>query len=550
MRILLILISTLTFSTHSSLAQLADWVWARAGGGSANESGYSVATDNSGNVYVAGTFSSNSVVFDTTTLSTAFFMKPALFLVKYDTYGNMVWARTAQGKVSYGMALAVDQVGNIYITGGFESATIVFDSVTLSLDSLGSDIYLTKFDTNGNVVWAKRTGGIFNDQSYCITIDSAGDIFIGGIFGMTFNFAGNTLISTGTSRDLFFAKYSSNGTELWAKSAGGNYEDILNSIALDSIGNIYLAGQFQSTQMIIGNDTLINNGQWWDSFIIKCDQFGNPIWAKNPGSIEDDYAKSIACDNSGNIFISGNFRGSSISFDSTTLVNSNTQNYDIYVAKYDSNGFLQWGKSAGGSSHDQSLAMCLDANSNVYVTGFFESLSINFGAFTLTRPSSNGAEAYLACYDSNGNELWVKKGTGAGYDWSQDVTCDNSGNVFITGYFGGYSILFGTQYIHSSANGNHTEVFIAKLGIPVGLIDLDDETHLEIYPNPSSGYFSLRTKQLPMNIQIFNSLGQVVRNLIIISEEDFNLNLTNSGIYFIRTTTQNETHLFKLVIKN
>ncbi len=549
MKKLIIFISLVIFSMLSTQAQVADWVWARAGGGSSNEGGYSVATDNSGNVYVAGTFSSNSVVFDTTTLSTVFSLKPALFLVKYDSYGNMVWARTAQGKVSYGMALAVDLVGNIYLTGGFESATIVFDSVTLSLDSLGSDIYLTKFDTNGNVMWAKRTGGVFNDQSYCITTDSAGDIYIGGVFGMTFNFGNNTLISTGSSRDLFLAKYSSTGNELWAKSAGGNYEDILNSIALDYQGNIYLAGQFQSTQFIIDTDTLINNGQWWDSFVVKCDPSGNSIWAKNPGSVDDDYAESIAIGNNGDIFLAGNFRGASISFDSTTLVNSNTQNYDIYVAKYDNNGVLQWAKSAGGNSHDQSLAMCIDANSNVYVTGFFESLSINFGNINLTRPSSNGAEAYLTCYNSNGNELWAKKGIGAGYDWSQAVTCDNSGNVFITGYFGGYSILFGSQYIHSSSNGNHTETFVAKLGIPVGLNDIEEQNHVAIYPNPSRGNFSISTQQFPMNIQILNSLGQVVKKLIINSDKEHSISLVSNGIYFIRTTSQYETRLYKLIIQ-
>lgn len=550
MRNLFLLISLIIVPVLSSLAQVSDWVWARAGGGSSNESGYSVAADNSGNVYVAGTFSSNSAVFDTTTLSTLFSLKPALFLVKYDSFGNMVWARTAQGKVSYGMALAVDQTGNIYLTGGFESASIVFDSFTLSRDSLGSDIYLAKFDTNGNVIWAKRTGGVFNDQSLCVTTDSAGDIYVGGIFGGTFSFGSSTLISTGSYRDLFFARYSSNGTEMWAKSAGGIYEDQINSITLDAQGNIYFSGQFQSPQLILGNDTLINYGQSWDSFVAKCDPTGNYIWAKNPGSVDDDYAESVAVDNNGNVFISGNFRGSSISFDSVSLANNNTQNFDLYVAKYDNYGGLQWVKGAGGNSHDQSLALCIDASSNVYITGFFESLSINFGSINLTRPSSNGAEAFLASYDANGNELWAKKGTGAGYDWSQDVTCDNSGNVFITGYFGGYSILFGTQYVNSSANGNHTEVFVAKLGIPVGLSEVDEQDRVTIFPNPSNGIFFIRAPMIPVQIQILNSVGQVVKNLSIKAEEELKVNLTSDGIYFIRTTTQYESCSFKLMIQN
>ncbi len=540
MRKLVLTILLFINSFSSIFAQVPDWIWARSGGGSANEAAYSVTTDILGNVYIAGTFSSNTIAFGSFTLSTTFSLKPALFFVKYDSNGNVIWAKTAVGRVStYGMGLATDPAGNIYVTGGFESSSIIFDSITLNQDSVGADIFIAKYDNSGNVVWAKRAGGSTFDNAYSIDSDAYGNLYVGGTFSGTCVFGSDTLISNSNYSDLLLLKFDNNGNEIWARRAGGIYGDEIKSVVIDTFGNIFIAGSFQSSTLLFGNDTLLNSGQW-DPFIAKYDNFGNELWAKSSGSTIDDKGTSLTSDASGNVYMSGWFKGSSITFGTTTLNNSSFVYDDIFIVKYDGNGNVIWANGAGGNRHDQSLGICTDGIGNVYISGLFESPTAIFGTVTLTKPGLYDAEVFLANYDLNGNIIWAKKGSGAGYDWSQSVTIDNSGNVYIAGYYGGFSILFGAQYINSSANGNHTEVFISKLGLTVGLNEVNNSNLIFIYTNPVQEHCIIYANPSVKSIQIINSLGQEIWKLMVDGEGEFSFTFNRSGLFYIRITTLDE----------
>ena len=173
-----------------------------------------------------------------------------------------------------------------------------------------------------NWQWAKGVGGTDWDGIFATTIDTQGNIYVVGIFNSpTITFGSTTLTNNG-EEDIFIAKYNSNGNVLWAKSAGGIYEDRALSVIVDASGNIVVTGSFNSPTITFGTTTLTNNGNY-NIFIAKYNNNGDVLWAKSAGSNDEDFVSSIvAVDATGNIIIAGSFSSPTITFGSTTLINN------------------------------------------------------------------------------------------------------------------------------------------------------------------------------------------------------------------------------------
>jgi hypothetical protein len=298
---------------------LGNVVWVKSAGGQNTDIGSSVALDVLGNTYLVGFFSSSTINFGTTTLTNA--GDYDMFLVKYDATGNVVWAKSAGGSALDGaLSFAVDAYGNAYVAGYYESPTLIFGSTTLTNAGSG-DIFLVKYNASGNVVWAKSAGGTGLDEAMSIAVDASGNTYVAGYFSSyTLLFGSTTLTSLG-SEDIFLAKYDVNGNVVWAKKAGGMSDDRTNSIAVDAYGNTYVAGYFSSTNLDFGATTLINTGQA-DIFLARYDAIGNVIWAKSVGGTSDDRAISSVVDAYGNIYLTGSFCSDTFAFGSITLTSA------------------------------------------------------------------------------------------------------------------------------------------------------------------------------------------------------------------------------------
>src|SRR5262249_37154390 len=143
-----------------------------------------------------------------------------IFVAKYDPSGNVVWA-TSAGKLSslYGPSITADALGNTYVTGYFLNMYAAFGTTTLT--SAGQhEIFLVKFDTQGNQAWARRAGGAFADLTHDISSDSEGNVYITGSFVNNASFNLTPLYGYG-AHDVFVTKYDPTGNVLWAKRAGG-----------------------------------------------------------------------------------------------------------------------------------------------------------------------------------------------------------------------------------------------------------------------------------------------------------------------------------------
>jgi hypothetical protein len=422
-----------------------DWEERRIGGAGDDRVSH-LALDRSGNIYITGSFR-ETAIFGATTLTSA--GGEDIFIAKVSNSGSFVWAKRVGGTGSdSGYGIAIDSSGNAYITGEFQG-TAVFGATTLT--SAGyDDTYISKVDSGGNFLWAKRAGGTSSDRGWSIAVDSSGNAYVTGYFRDTAVFGATTLTSAGNS-DIYVTKVDSGGNFLWAKRAGGTRDDYGNGIAVDSSGNAYITGYFVGTA-VFGATTLTSEGGN-DIYVAKVDSGGNFLWAKRAGGTSGNYGNGIAIDSSGNAYITGEFSGTAV-FGATTLTSAGWD--DIYVTKVDSGGNFLWAKRAGGTNSDHGYGIALDSSGNAYITGYFYGTAI-FGATTLTSVGSN--DIYIAKVDSGGNFLWAKRAGGTSSDHGYGIALDSSGNAYITGQFQGTAVFGATTLI--SAGGQ--DVFIWKV---------------------------------------------------------------------------------------
>ncbi|MFH1005081.1 MAG: hypothetical protein V1781_06265, partial [Bacteroidota bacterium] len=177
--------SLLTFlcSLLPFLSSAQSYLWAKSAGGSSDDIALSVSTDANGNILVAGYFDSPTIIFGSTTLTNA--GDYDMFLAKYDASGNVLWAKSAGGSDwDRASSVSTDANGNILVAGSFQSPTIIFGSTTLTKAGSDNyaDMFLAKYDASGNVLWAKSAGGSSDDIALSVSTDANGNILVAGNF--------------------------------------------------------------------------------------------------------------------------------------------------------------------------------------------------------------------------------------------------------------------------------------------------------------------------------------------------------------------------------
>lgn len=247
-----------------------------------------------------------------------------------------------------------------------------------------------------------------------------------------------------------------------AFSAGYNGNESTSSIATDASGNTYMTGSYTSSYINFGTFSLLNSFSGTsDVFLVKIDPSGIVLWAKTFGGADGDQGNGIAIDASGNVILTGWYTSASITFDATVLNNVGTASSDLFIAKYDSSGNLMWAKGAGGSVNDRGYAVSCDANSNIFITGWYSSPTINFGTGSLTNAGSATNDVFLVKYDANGTALWSKTIGGSSVDGGRACATDLLGNTYVIGSFSSSSINFGTGTLTNASSGTY-DLFVAK----------------------------------------------------------------------------------------
>ncbi|HYV90156.1 MAG TPA: SBBP repeat-containing protein [Chitinophagales bacterium] len=304
----------------SKLDNSGNFIWAKQMGATQADFGYAITVDVNGYVYTTGEFN-GTVNFDPgpgifNLISTY----PEIFISKLDASGDFVWAKQLGGTgEDKGYSIAVDESGNVYSTGyfkdtaDFDPGTGIYNLIAGGLAIIYSDIYISKLDASGNFVWAKQMGGTNNDRGNCITLDALGNIYLTGTFSDTCDFDPGpsiyNLISAGFL-DVFISKLDTAGNFLWAKQTGSTSSDEGYSVAVTPNGNVYTTGGFFGTADFdpgVGIYNLTSSGSS-DMFVSILNGSGDFLSAFHIGGIASDYGFSMVADETGSIYITGQFQ--------------------------------------------------------------------------------------------------------------------------------------------------------------------------------------------------------------------------------------------------
>jgi hypothetical protein len=434
-----------------------------------------------------------------------------VFIAKLSGNGNLIWAKqfahTVTGSSSmYAHSLVVDAECNVYSTGVFDG-TVDFDpgaginSYTNSGGFSGPDTYISKLDSNGNFVYAKKLPSVISEKGTTLDIDAFKNVIIGGRFEGTKDFDPGAgvfnMTTTGFSNtDIFLVKLDSIGAFVWAKQIGNALiNEQLNSIYADQNNNIYLTGEFKGTVDFNPDATAVYNlnATNIDAFIAKLNPNGNLLWAEQITGDSIEYGRAIELDNNKNIYTLGGFN------DSTDFDNDTNANFIVVPQSTYREPFIHKMKEK------------CDVDISVSVTGF------NFTAI-----QANATYQWLKCDEPL---LTILNGA-----TNQTYTAASSGNYAV---------------IVSNGNCKDTSACISTAALSINNIE---NQFCKIYPNPNTGVFIIDAQSKAI-ISITNVTGQSIgRYKIQKGLNTISMQSSANGIYYIRIDVEGQIQNYKMVI--
>jgi hypothetical protein len=380
-----------------------------------------------------------------------------------------------------GYSVAVDSGGNVFVAGQFR-ATADFDPDRASTKTLTPDKgdgYLAKYSPDGSFLWARRFGDDDYDQSYHVTVDDAGNAFMSGTFKGTATFSGvggNTTglgavsLNAGGKKSTLrtaglVARFSADGSLAWAKQLNGGFTlTYARGLAVPADGSaVYVTGLFTGT-LNVGTPQPVASGN--DGFVAKLDgSSGNALWAKGFGGVESDQGVGIALGTDGSLYIRGYCRGVVTFGTQTTQPASNGTDWFI-TQMNGADGAFGWVRrgDVGGRSAlilSGSIATYQDTNTEyVYDVG---------GA---TDSTSGSLEVYVTKRQAaTGDEVWTQTFGSGGAPVIYGPAVDAAGNVYVTGSFQGTGNFDpGPGMTALTSSGGSYDLYVAKLNAAGGLV--------------------------------------------------------------------------------
>lgn len=474
------------------------FVWAfKIGRPNFFETAYTLIVDPSGDIIISGMFSDTLDVDPSTSVFnvTSSGIGGEMFVAKYSSAGNFIWAKQTQNIVSSGIvsfAAKSDPAGNIYLTGAFDGVIDMDPGpAVFSISStIGSSCFILKLDNSGNFLWVQSIGEGSTPgkdcRAYSINLDPAGNILLTGFYKGTCDFdpgpAVSNLIWPDYDHQIYISKLDPSGNLLWAKGIGARVfiDEFSVDIVADASGNIYCSGHYDTIPDMdpgAGTTTLPFAG-FKDTFVCKFDPAGNLIWAKGFGSAGLDVPNSLLLINN-KIYLSGLFQYT-MDFDPGvgTVILTPSGFYDNYILSLDTSGsfsnVMQIRSSPGAVVYAGSMVR--DINENIILTGGFEMGPADFD------PGPANHDVYPLFED----------------------------------------------------------VFVLKLHASLQSISENSNAVLtSIYPNPSSGIITVNSKIEFSKIEVMNTLGETVYSSVVASTETkIDLSNQSQGIYFVIVTSE------------
>lgn len=282
-----------------------------------------------------------------------------------------------------------------------------------NLSAGGEDLFLLKYGPTGTLLWSRQFGTVAGDGANAVAVDSFGNVYVAG-FTLA-SLPGAPVGNSGGS-DLFLIKYSADGTPLWVRQLGSAGSDEARGVAVDAEGQVYVAGTTSGTLPGIGNASA--GGE--DLFLAKYDSTGILQWVRQFGTVASDRANGVAVGSGGEILVAGATLG-------TLVVNAGAGGSDGFLISYTVDGNRQWIRQFGTVAFDAAHAVAADTLGGIYVSG------ATFGGLDGS-PSAGGSDLFVAKYDRSGIRLWIRQLGSVGADSALGVAAGARGDVYLSGF--------------------------------------------------------------------------------------------------------------------
>lgn len=395
--------------------------------------------------------------------------------------GLHLWSVTAGGlSDDYGNDISVFDDGTSIVTGHFrESATFGLgeEHETFLMSSGEDDIFVARYEQDGKVSWVRQAGGGYQEWGLGVSACPDGSSYVTGYLGggaAVFGLGEVNEVTLGggtTGSDMFVARYNSDGSLAWARSAGGSIVVQGNDVIDIANNGCLVIGIFRGTATFGGGEasetTITSDALDYDVFFARYNSVGDFLWVRSAGGEGYDVASGVSTLSDGSFYVAGNFRNT-ITFGlgeakETSLTSEGIT--DIFLAKYNSDGTIDWAVSAGGAEGDYSKSVDVLPDGSSFMSGAFSGTA-TFGpgnANETTLTSAGGSDSFLARYSPEGALGWVKGFGGSGSDVANSVSTQHDGTCYVCGMFSD-TTRFGegerNETVLQSAGG--TDAYIAR----------------------------------------------------------------------------------------
>lgn len=456
-------------------------IWNKGFGGTSTtiiEKATCFAENSKGELLIAGVFEGSNVDFDPGTnhnLNVDQLTSSGdrdIFILKVDAHGVFQWVLGLGGTDDdYISGIEVDQNDNFVITGKFRE-TVDFDpynthsnnSDTKAANGLRDyDIFIAKYDANGNMAWVNAMGDTEDDGGTDIAIGANGDVYACGYFAKTVDFDPRNLTISGSApltstptavKNAFVVKYDLNGKPLWLKHkyTGTSNEYYLSALALDNDEDVYVAGTSDPNVVVEklgkGNGNLI----------------GSTLSISMTSTAE---ALGLDVDANENVYITGHFGGSSaVDFDPSSGVANLTAagGQDIFIAKYTNTFGYSWAHKIGSTTNDEGHSLKVKSDGRIFVTGSFTGSNVDFnpGGTATNLSASGGEDIFMMALTNAGVTEWARALGSSFNDGGTTIGLTTNEQLMLLGqYSGTVDFDLGTGTSNATSNGGK-DAFVAQ----------------------------------------------------------------------------------------
>ncbi len=407
----------------------------------------------------------------------------------------LTWATFFGGNSTDEIAfsIATDNSGHVYITG--EANTTPSDLPTMDPGGTtyfqgttdGGDAFIAEFDTTGDLLWCTYFGGTNSDRSEHICTDNAGNVYVTG-FTFSTDMPLQNLVgaynqgANGGSNDGFILKFDNVGQLLWSTYFGGSQQEFPRSIAVDNSGNIFCTGRVQSPNMPLANPLggayyqSAHGTGTWDAFIWKFSSACALVWSTYYGGSGVDEGYDVTVDQTGNVWMCGYENSTNLPLQNLAGAYNQAANgggYDAFAAKFTNAGVLSWASYYGGTGGDNFYDIAVDQLNNILITGSTASpnfFTVNPGGGTYFQPALGNANGNVAIVKLNNNAAvqWSTfyGGTNANFfaDVGYGIGADSRNDIWVTGHCTStdFPVLNCNGFFQSNNRGNNGDGFLLQ----------------------------------------------------------------------------------------